>query len=98
MLVHPNNRNPSDRLKALESSTDGFKLAELDLSIRGPGAIYDKFQHGQLDLRMAGLDDTKLIREARLAAKYFVENGLNLLKYPQLTVEVTKLQKLTNLN
>ena len=98
ILIHPDNQNPSDRLKTLESSDDGFKLAELDLSIRGPGAIYGQLQHGILDLRIAGLDDTVLIKEAREAAKYFVETGIDMLKYPKLHQEVTNLQKLTNLN
>jgi ATP-dependent DNA helicase RecG len=92
------NGSPSDRLKALESSNDGFKLAELDLSIRGPGAIYGQLQHGELDLRIAGLDDTKLIKEAREAAKDFAGSGQSLLKYPKLHREVKTLQKLTNLN
>jgi ATP-dependent DNA helicase RecG len=98
LLIYPDNHTPSNRLRALESSNDGFKLAELDLDIRGPGAIYDKFQHGALDLRMAGLDDTRLIKEAREAAKFFVQSAFDLLKYPQLADEVAKLQKLTNLN
>jgi ATP-dependent DNA helicase RecG len=98
ILVYPDTATPSDRLRALESSNDGFKLAELDLDLRGPGAIYGKFQHGILDLRMAGLDDRQLIKESREAVKYFVENNLDLVKYPQLDREVTKLQKLTNLN
>ncbi len=97
-LVYPDNGSPSDRLRALESSNDGFKLAELDLSIRGPGAIYGQLQHGELDLRIAGLDDTKLIKEARQAAKDFVNEGQDLLRYPKLSKDVKNLQKLTNLN
>jgi RecG-like helicase len=34
--------------------------AELDLELRGPGAIYGTYQHGQLDLRVAKLTDTNL--------------------------------------
>ncbi|HEY1645420.1 MAG TPA: ATP-dependent DNA helicase RecG [Candidatus Saccharimonadales bacterium] len=97
-LIYPDNQPPSDRLKALEASNDGFKLAELDLSIRGPGAIYGQLQHGLLDLRIAGLDDTKLIREAREAAIDFIETAQDLKKYPQLYTQVAALQKLTNLN
>jgi ATP-dependent DNA helicase RecG len=44
---------PSRRLNAITSSNDGFRLSELDMEIRGPGAIYGTFQHGQLDLRIA---------------------------------------------
>ena len=97
-LIYPDSSKPSDRLKALESSNDGFKLAELDLDIRGPGAIYGKLQHGALDLRLAGLDDLNLIKQAREAVQYFVKNNISLLKYPKLKSQVETLQKLTNLN
>ncbi|HEY4964426.1 MAG TPA: ATP-dependent DNA helicase RecG [Candidatus Saccharimonadales bacterium] len=97
-LVHDDNVTVGPRLKALETSNDGFELAELDLKLRGPGAIYGHSQHGVLDLRIARLTDTNLIIEARNAAKYFVSNGLNLVQYEQLANRVSKLQKLTNLN
>ncbi len=98
LLVYADNKTPSYRLRAIESSNDGFKLAELDLKIRGPGAIYGKIQHGLLDLRIAGLDDAKLINQAREAALYFVNNNISLTKYKQLAKEVSILQKVTNLN
>jgi ATP-dependent DNA helicase RecG len=89
---------PSRRLRALESSTDGFALAELDLEIRGPGAIYGTMQHGQLDLRVAKLTDTKLIAAARSAAQEFIDRGDNLLEYKQLYDQVTRLRAVTNLS
>jgi ATP-dependent DNA helicase RecG len=89
---------PSKRLRALESSNDGFRLAELDLELRGPGAIYGQAQHGQLDLRIAKLTDVKLISEARQAAQEFIESGEKLLNYRQLHARVTKLRAVTNLN
>jgi ATP-dependent DNA helicase RecG len=89
---------PSARLQALESSNDGFKLAELDLELRGPGAIYGTMQHGALDLRLANLTDTRLIVDARKAAEAFLNHKENLLQYPQLESRVRLLQKVTNLN
>lgn len=89
---------PSRRLRALESSSDGFALAELDLEIRGPGAIYGTLQHGQLDLRIAKLTDTKLIAAARQSAQDFIDKKENLLKYAHLSEIVTKLRAVTNLN
>lgn len=89
---------PSRRLRALESSNDGFKLAELDLELRGPGAIYGISQHGELDLRIAKLSDTKLIAYARAAAQGFIDNKEDLLQYRQLAAEVTRLRAVTNLN
>jgi ATP-dependent DNA helicase RecG len=89
---------PSRRLRTLERSNDGFKLAELDLEMRGPGAIYGTVQHGQLDLRIAKLTDTKLIAAARSAAQNFLDKGEDLLKYKQLAAHVKRLQTVTNLN
>ncbi len=89
---------PSRRLRALEQSSDGFALAELDLEIRGPGAIYGTFQHGQLDLRVAKLTDAKLIAAARQNAQAFIMHKENLLQYPRLHKRVMKLRSVTNLN
>ncbi|QQS18417.1 DEAD/DEAH box helicase [Candidatus Saccharibacteria bacterium] len=89
---------PSKRLRAIESSNDGFRLAELDLELRGPGAIYGAMQHGALDLRVVKLSDTTLIAEARKAAQAFIESGENLLQYNELSMRVDKLRRVTNLN
>jgi ATP-dependent DNA helicase RecG len=89
---------PSRRLRALEGSNDGFRLAELDLELRGPGAIYGTSQHGQLDLRIAKLTDTVLISSARQAAHEFIDKGDDLLKYKQLAGTVGRLRAVTNLN
>lgn len=97
-LLMSDSAAPSRRLRALEASQDGFKLAELDLELRGPGAIYGTMQHGQLDLRIAKLTDTALIAEARAAAQAFIDKGEHLLKYKELMTEVAKLRAVTNLN
>ncbi|MGH7193061.1 MAG: ATP-dependent DNA helicase RecG, partial [Candidatus Saccharimonadales bacterium] len=89
---------PPRRLRALESSHDGFKLAELDLELRGPGAIYGIAQHGQLDLRIAQLSDVKLIAEARESAQAFIDGDEDLLQYKELANTVSRLRAVTNLN
>lgn len=97
-LMLSDSKPASRRIRALESSNDGFKLAELDLDIRGPGAIYGIMQHGQLDLRIANLTDTKLIAAARNAAQELIDSGENLLQYKELMRTVNKLRAVTNLN
>jgi ATP-dependent DNA helicase RecG len=97
-LVPSDSRAPSIRLQALETTTDGFKLAELDLELRGPGAIYGTFQHGALDLRVAKLTDVKLIASARQTAQEFIDRKENLKKYPHLSERVNSLRAITNLN
>lgn len=98
LLMLSDSQSPSKRIKALESSNDGFRLAEYDLEIRGPGAIYGTMQHGQLDLRIAKLTDVKLISSARQAANKFIESNENLVQYKQLAKTIKRLRAVTNLN
>lgn len=97
-LEMSDSKAPSQRLRALETMSDGFKLAELDLRLRGPGAIYGTFQHGALDLRIAKLTDMKLIASARNCAQEFIDKEDDLSKYPHLEDRVNSLRSITNLN
>jgi ATP-dependent DNA helicase RecG len=97
-LMMSDSSAPSRRLRALERTSDGFKLADLDLEIRGPGAIYGTMQHGQLDLRVAKLSDTRLIAAARKSAQDFIDKGENLLQYEHLFARVQRYRAVTNLN
>jgi ATP-dependent DNA helicase RecG len=97
-LLTEDNPGLSQRLRALVSSSDGFKLAEMDMDIRGPGAIYGTMQHGALDLKIAKLTDTSLINDALKASKLFIEKDENLLNYPELNERIKRLQVVTNLN
>ncbi|HET7623830.1 MAG TPA: ATP-dependent DNA helicase RecG [Verrucomicrobiae bacterium] len=60
-----------ERLKVLEETTDGFKIAEADLKLRGPGELLGREQSGLPDFRFGNLaEDLELIRLAQeLAAK-----------------------------
>jgi ATP-dependent DNA helicase RecG len=61
------------RLKVLETTFDGFDVAEQDLMLRGPGDIVGERQHGIPDLRFAALpDDLDLMLRARDEAFGFV--------------------------
>ena len=97
-LVMSDSKEPSRRLRALESTTDGFRLAELDLEIRGPGAIYGHMQSGQLDLRVANLTDLRQIANIRKSAQDFLESKDDLKNYPELAKRVQKYRSITNLN
>ncbi|OGG62989.1 hypothetical protein A3C21_03230 [Candidatus Kaiserbacteria bacterium RIFCSPHIGHO2_02_FULL_59_21] len=72
------------RLRALEKSNDGFKLAEVDLEARGAGDLYGRRQWGMSDLGMEALKNTKLIRAARLEAKRLVKEDPSLSRHPAL--------------
>jgi ATP-dependent DNA helicase RecG len=57
------------RLKALTETTDGFKLAELDLKFRGPGEIFGTRQSGAGEFKLADFTNAVLISRARNAAE-----------------------------
>ena len=97
-LITSDSSKPSQRLREIEKSNDGFYLAEADLKLRGPGEIYGRSQHGVLNLQIATLSDTKLIARAQHAAKAFAKKGEDLLQYKQLAAQVEQYQRLTTLN
>ena len=62
-----------ERLRALCATTDGFKIAEKDLELRGPGDFFGSRQHGLPQLRVADLaGDTRVLYEARSAAEALI--------------------------
>lgn len=97
-LVTSDSSNPSQRLREVEKSNDGFYLAEVDMQLRGPGEIYGRAQHGALNLQIATLSDTKLIARAQAQARKFVESDQSLIQYKQLAAQVEQYQRLTTLN
>lgn len=97
-LITSTSAKPTERLRHLEKSNDGFYLAEVDLKLRGPGEIYGQAQHGALNLQIATLADTKLIARAQKQAKSFVASGVDMLQYKQLATHVQYYQRLTTLN
>jgi ATP-dependent DNA helicase RecG len=97
-LMMSDTKQPSQRLKEVEKSNDGFYLAEVDLKLRGPGEIYGRAQHGALNLQVATLADTKLIARAQRQAKWFAASDKDLLQYKQLATAVKHYQRLTTLN
>jgi len=56
------------RLDIIESSQDGFRLAEEDLKLRGPGEFFGTRQSGLPDLRMARISDVALLERTRAEA------------------------------
>lgn len=68
------------RLATMVNSNDGFRIAEADLKLRGPGDIYGTRQSGILDLKIADIaEDDKIVKAARDDAFEIIESD------PQLT-------------
>jgi len=67
------------RLKAMTDTTDGFKIAEEDLKLRGPGDFFGNRQHGLPQLRIADLaGDMRLLSQAQEAARAVLSRDPNL--------------------
>lgn len=61
------------RLRLMEQTQDGFKIAQADLEIRGPGELLGAQQSGLLQFRMADLvRDEKLLEQARAEAEHLL--------------------------
>ena len=82
-----------ERLKAILSTGDGFKVAEADLAIRGPGRFFGRHQHGLNELKVANpltqLDILELARteaEAVLKDDAKLDKGMN----PRIKQLITK--------
>lgn len=77
------------RLSALERSTDGFELAEIDLDLRGEGTIMGARQKGRNDLRLASLRrDRDWVAKAREVAFELVDDDPTMASHPALAEEI----------
>lgn len=83
----------STRLQSMVQYSSGFKLAEIDLSLRGPGEIYGVRQSGIPDLKMASLTDSSTIALARKAAQNIIDRDPQLTVYPTLQAKLEELEK-----
>lgn len=81
------------RLKYLETTFDGLKLAELDLRIRGSGEIFGSKQSGRFEFKIANFSDIQLVEKTRDAARELLQDNPTLDKYPLIKA---KLQELTS--
>lgn len=97
-LVMSSSNKPSERIREIEKSDDGFYLAEVDMKLRGPGEIYGRMQHGALNLQIATLADTALIARAQNAVKRFVKSPEEVARYKTTNSRVQYYQRLTTLN
>lgn len=73
-----------DRLKALTKASNGFELAELDLSLRGAGLLSGNKQWGITDVGMEALRNIKMVEAARNEAMNIVEKDEDLSSLPIL--------------
>ena len=66
----------NERLNVLVSTSDGFKIADEDLKLRGPGDFFGSRQHGLPEMKIANMmKDGEVIREAHSAAENLLKKN-----------------------
>ena len=80
LIPESDNSYDNRRLEVMTETNDGFKLAEVDLEQRGPGDFLGTRQAGALNLQVASLADTRLIKEARDIAEQVLSEDPDLEK------------------
>ena len=70
-------REARERLSVMEQTSDGFRIAQKDLELRGPGAVFGTQQHGLSDLQFLSviLRSSELVNTARSEAQALVATG-----------------------
>jgi len=76
------------RLQAIVNIQDGFKLAEIDLEIRGPGEFFGTRQSGDPELKLVNLRDRDLLEMAREQAEKLLASDPELARHPLLAERV----------
>ncbi|MCH8748639.1 hypothetical protein IH781_02715 [Patescibacteria group bacterium] len=84
------------RLQILTETTDGFKIAEEDLKLRGPGEAYGVAQSGFGDLKIASLLDYAMIKLARTEADQLLADDPTLDQHPILKGKVEQKNLVTH--
>lgn len=89
LLSDPTTTEGEERLTAMVQSTDGFRLAEEDLRIRGQGTVFGTRQSGVKDLKVANiLSDFDVLVSARRDAFALVDSDETLNDHQELRAEV----------
>jgi len=89
LLAETDQPQTQERLAALERTTDGFELAEVDLELRGEGTVLGARQSGRSDLKLASVvRDRDLVEAARVHANRLLGVDPTLERHPRLAREL----------
>ncbi len=97
LISDAQNEEASERMKIMKESSDGFRIADADLRMRGPGDFFGKKQHGLPKLKIANMaEDMAVLRLAGKCADEILKEDKKLLNYEKLKKEISILFKVNN--
>ncbi len=77
LITDAQNEATQRRMKVMTSTNDGFKIADEDLKMRGPGDFFGSRQHGLPEMKIAMLTDTAILNEANHFARELIIDDPN---------------------
>lgn len=94
LINESNNPISRERMRILQSTTDGFVISEKDLELRGPGEFFGTRQHGLPELKVANLfTDMDILKLAQMEAMEIIEEDpkLEKKKYEKIRLKIQQL-------
>ncbi|MEK7659909.1 MAG: ATP-dependent DNA helicase RecG [Patescibacteria group bacterium] len=89
-LTESRSKKTLDRLHALETAENGFRLAEMDLMLRGAGELSGGHQWGISDIGMEALKNPAMVAAARSEATALLKDDTELTAYPKLNIALER--------
>ena len=98
MTGHKLSSDSKTRLETMVNTNDGFKIAEVDLKLRGPGDLMGTQQSGVLNLKIADIvKDNDILKTARYHAHRILKEDISLQKHPIILHALSQLVKYKNI-
>lgn len=98
MTGHKLSSDSKTRLETMVNTNDGFKIAEVDLKLRGPGDLMGTQQSGVLNLKIADIvKDNDILKTARYYAHRILKEDISLQKHPIILHALSQLVKYKNI-
>ncbi len=98
LLADDPSENALGRLSLLTRLSDGFKLAEEDMRMRGMGELMGPRQHGMSDVAMASLQQPELLSEVRQEAEQILQSDPGFENHPLLKAATARRLELTSIS
>lgn len=92
LISDTSSESAKERMSFFSKTDDGFKIAEKDLSLRGPGNFFGREQHGLPQMKIADMNgDSKILKDAARCAADLLSDDTALEKHAEIRKNVSRL-------